>query len=184
MNKSEIQNFTLNAAADGRIFLIGFMGTGKTHWGKIWAARHNYSFIDLDEAIEKNEQNTVANIFETRGEDYFRQKEAIMLRTMDEYTNTIISCGGGTPCFFDNINWMNAHGTVIFLEAPPVFILKNILSGENKRPLVKKLNEAELLFFTEQTLKERNEFYRQAGIILNAEKLLETSIDSIILPKE
>lgn len=184
MNKSEIQDFTLNADADGRIFLIGFMGTGKTHWGKIWAARHNYSFVDLDEAIEKNEQNTVAGIFETRGEDYFRQKEAIMLRTMDEYTNTIISCGGGTPCFFDNITWMNEHGTVVFLEATSAFILKNILTGENKRPLVKKLNEAELLFFVEQTLKERNGFYQQAGIILKAEDLQDTSIDSIILPTE
>ena len=158
------------------------MGTGKTHWGKIWAARHHFNFIDLDEAIEQQEQNTVADIFEKRGEDYFRQKEAIMLRSMNQYPNTIISCGGGVPCYFDNMSWINLHGNSVLLQATPAFILKNIVAQENKRPLVKNLDEPALMFYIEQKLKEREEFYNRANIIFNAELDLETSIDNFMLP--
>jgi shikimate kinase len=168
-------------APQDRIFLIGFMGTGKTHWGRIWASRHVYSFIDLDEAIEAKELHSVSHIFEKKGEDYFRQKEAVMLRTMSQHSNTIIACGGGTPCFFDNMDWMNDNGTTIFLKSSSSFILKNILSQNGKRPLVKKLNEAELLFYIEKKLKERNSFYEMANITLGAENLTDASIDPIIL---
>lgn len=164
-----------------RIFLTGFMGSGKTHWGRLWAARHHYAFIDLDEVIEQEEQLSVEDIFEKKGEDYFRQKEAILLRTMDQYSRAIISCGGGTPCFFDNILWMNANGLTILLEASPAYILKNILLQENKRPLLKKINRAELTFYIESKLKERKSFYQQALAVLEAEQITERSIDSFIL---
>jgi shikimate kinase len=183
VNPSEIQHVNLNEDR-GCIFLIGFMGTGKTHWGRIWAARHHYTLIDLDEAIEQDEQTAVADIFEKRGEDYFRQKEAIMLRSMEPYLNVIISTGGGAPCFFDNINWMNAHGLTILLKASPAFILKNILAQEGKRPLVKNFNEAELLFYIEQKLKEREQYYNKASIFLDAESINESSLDSFIFPTE
>ncbi len=179
MNSNETQ-IDLPDVAPGRIFLIGFMGSGKTHWGEIWAARHRHNFIDLDDAIEQEEQNSVTDIFEKKGEDYFRQKEAIMLRALDKHDNVIIACGGGTACFFDNISWMKNNGTVIFLEAPPATILNNILTQESKRPLVKNLNEAELLFFIEQKLKERIEYYSQAHFTMQAEKLDDKSIDGLI----
>ncbi len=168
-------------AASSRIFLIGFMGSGKSHWGKIWAARHHYLFIDLDDALEQAEQSSVTDIFEKKGEDYFRQKEAIMLRTLDKHAQVLVACGGGTACFFDNISWMKKNGTIIFLEAPPATILNNILTQESKRPLVKNLNEAELLFFVEQKLKERNAFYSQAHFTKQAEELDEKSIDHLII---
>lgn len=171
-------------AASNRIFLIGFMGTGKTHWGRLWAARHRYIFLDLDEEIEAAEQSSVVDIFEKRGEDYFRQKEAIMLRSMDRYNNAIIACGGGTPCFFDNITWMKDNGTMALLDATPHFILKNILAQDGKRPLVKNLNEAELIFYIEQKLKERKIFYEQAQLTLDTATVCETSIDSFIIPTE
>lgn len=164
----------------GRIFLIGFMGSGKSHWGKIWAARHRYHFIDLDDALEQEEQSSVTAIFETKGEDYFRQKEAIMLRTLETHKQVLVACGGGTACFFDNISWMKEHGTIVFLEAPPATILNNILTQESKRPLVKNLNEAELLFFIEQKLKERDRYYSQAHFIKQVEDLNEKSIDHLI----
>ncbi|RYY09648.1 MAG: shikimate kinase, partial [Chitinophagaceae bacterium] len=129
-----------NASAHTPIFLVGFMGSGKTHWGRMWAARHRYIFIDLDDAIEQDEQLTITDIFEKKGEDYFRQKEAIMLRSMTQYSNAIIACGGGTPCFFDNITWMNENGATILLEATPPVIFKNVMLHEGKRPLVKNLN--------------------------------------------
>lgn len=179
MTASETHSMVPNVGA-GRIFLIGFMGTGKSHWGKIWAARHHYQFIDLDDAVEEEEQRSVTEIFESRGEDYFRQKEAIMLRSLSKHEHVIVACGGGTACFFDNITWMKNNGTVICLDAPPATILHNILTQENKRPLVKNLNEAELLFFIEQKLAERQPFYTQAHRTLQAQSLDEFSIDTII----
>ncbi len=180
MNTEAIQNYPQHPS--GRIFLIGFMGTGKTHWGRLWAARHHYAFIDLDEVIEQEEQRSTTNIFEKNGEDYFREKEALHLRSLQQYNNAIISCGGGTPCFFDNMKWINENGISVLLESTPAYILKNILLQEGKRPLVKNLNEAELIFYIEQKLKERTPFYNEANIKLNAEEVTERSIDSLIKP--
>jgi shikimate kinase len=166
----------------GLIFLIGFMGTGKTHWGRIWAARNHYAFLDLDELIEQEEQATVEKIFEKKGEDYFRQQEAKQLRLMGQYKNTIIACGGGAACFHDNISWMNEHGVSVCLTASAKFILKNILRQLPKRPLLKNLNETELLFFIEQKLKERQPFYNLATLTLNAESVSDISIDYLVVP--
>jgi len=163
-----------------RIFIIGFMGTGKSHWGKRWAQLHDMSFIDLDEIIEKTEGQSVVDIFEKAGEDYFRVKEASILRDQLTQQNCIVSCGGGTPCFYDNITWMNQHGYTVYLSAAAPYILKNVLDEKEKRPLVKNINEAELLFFIEQKLKERSPFYNQAKLILDAENLTETSLQGLI----
>ena len=179
MNSTDTQNDSSKAFSE-RIFLIGFMGSGKSHWGKIWATRRQYNFLDLDDVLEQEEQSSVIDIFEKKGEDYFRQKEAIMLRTLHGRTNMIVACGGGTACFFDNVSWMKNAGTVVFLEAPPATILKNILTQEAKRPLVKNLNEAELLFFVEQKLKDRSEFYTQAHHTWQVEELTDASIDTLI----
>jgi shikimate kinase len=183
VNTTELENYNLDDAR-GRIFIIGFMGTGKTHWGSIWAARHHCLFIDLDEEIERDEQLSISDIFEKRGEDYFRQKEAVMLRQMQQYSNAVIACGGGTPCFFDNMKWMNENGLSVLLQAAPAAILQNILVHEGKRPLVKNLNEAELLFYIEQKLSERKNYYEEAIVKLNAEAVTEQSIDSLIKPIE
>lgn len=162
------------------IFLLGFMGSGKSHWGRLWAAAHNFNFIDLDEELEKQEQKTVAEIFETRGEDYFRQKETILLRSLTAQSNSIVSCGGGTPCFFDNMAWMNKNGLTIFLEATTQFILKNIKNEKDKRPLIKDKDDAEIIFFIEQKLKERQPYYSKAKIIFPAEDLNIDSIKKVI----
>jgi shikimate kinase len=158
------------------------MGTGKSHWGRIWAARHRYRYLDLDEMIEQDEGASVLQIFEQRGEDYFRQKEAISLRNTERLQPVIVSCGGGTPCFFDNMHWMNTHGLTILLQSDPSAIMRNILSEQHKRPLVKNLNEAELLFFIEQKIKERAVHYQQAKISLYTDGLTERSIDNFIIP--
>ena len=163
-----------------RIFLLGFMGSGKSHWGRLWAAAHNFNFIDLDEELEKQEQKTVAAIFETRGEDYFRQKETILLRSLTAQSNSIVSCGGGTPCFFDNMAWMNKNGLTIFLEATTQFILKNIKNEKDKRPLIKDKDDEEILFFIDQKLKERQPYYSKAKIIFPAEDLNIDSIKKVI----
>jgi shikimate kinase len=164
----------------GNFFLIGFMGSGKTHWGNKWAAANQLSFVDLDEIIEEKAKKNIAEIFETRGEGYFREIEAEALRTCAGLQNTIVACGGGTPCFFENMPWMNDHGITIYIACAPAEILQRVLSEQEKRPLLKKLNQAELLFFIEQKLTERVPFYTQAKLTLQSSQLTENSFTGII----
>lgn len=106
----------------GKIFIIGFMGSGKTYWGKKWARQSGLAFFDLDEEIEKQEGKTIAAIFEEDGEDYFRKIEATALRAFTNNKNCLISCGGGTACFNNNMQWMNEHGATLYLFATPQYI--------------------------------------------------------------
>ncbi|MBC7887676.1 MAG: shikimate kinase [Ferruginibacter sp.] len=162
------------------VFLIGFMGSGKTHWGKIWAAVNQLSFVDLDEVIENKAGKSVAAIFDTMGEDHFRELEAAALRTCIDLKNTIVACGGGTPCFYDNMQWMNDHGTTIYITCTFEEIYQRILAEKEKRPLLKKINRAELIFFIEQKLKEREPFYKQAKSMVQSSLLTENSFPGII----
>lgn len=162
------------------IFLIGFMGSGKTHWGKLWAAKANYHFIDLDEQVENAVGKTVAQIFEEEGEDFFRQKEAENLKSLNLSSSTIIACGGGTPCFSNNMEWMNKMGTTIYLKTNVPQIVERVLQEKEKRPLLKNLNEAEVQFYIEKKLKEREPLYNQAAIILLVNDLTENTILEII----
>ena len=163
-----------------KIFLIGFMGSGKSHWGKLWADVNEMNFYDLDVAIERTEQKSVLDIFEKYGEDYFRKQESIELRHMGGYENCIIACGGGTACFDNNIEWMNENGLTIYLHASPNELLETIMKEKDKRPLLKKINEAELLFFIEKKLEERKVFYEQAKLRLRVEDLNEQIFKKII----
>jgi shikimate kinase len=156
-----------------KIFLIGFMGSGKTHWGKLWAVKSGMQFVDLDDIIEQQEKKTITEIFEQNGEAYFRQLETDTLKTFSKRANCIIACGGGTPCFNDNMQWMNANGTTVYLSATPDDILKRVINEQAKRPLVKDFSPEELKDFIENKLKEREAFYSQAKITLPV-----TGIDS------
>lgn len=158
------------------LFLIGFMGSGKTHWGKLWAAKANYHFIDLDEQIEAHVGKTVAKIFEEDGEDFFRQKETEILQSLNLSSSTIIACGGGTPCFNNNLDWMNKNGTTIYLKTTVPQIIERVLQEKEKRPLLKNLNTAEVQFFIEKKLKEREPFYHQAAITLLVNDVTENTI--------
>jgi shikimate kinase len=162
-------------------FLNGFMGSGKSHWGKIWAAEYKLAFADLDELIEMQEGQSVVDIFESKGESYFREIEAAKLREAGQLKNTIIACGGGTPCFHDNIHWMNEQGISVYIAASPDEILRRLAKGQEQRPLIKKLNPAELLFFIQQKLKEREQFYKQANITLSSADITEHTFEEKIL---
>ncbi len=165
-------------------FLIGFMGSGKSHWGKLWATEYKLGFIDMDEEIEIRERKSVSEIFDSKGEEYFRSVEADLLRTYVELGSSIIACGGGTPCFHNNMKWMNEHGLTIYLSAKPQEILRRLMKAQqqNQRPLISKLNQAELLFFIEKKMKEREPFYNQANIILNSFAITEHTFAEKILP--
>ena len=163
-----------------KIFLIGFMGSGKTHWGEIWAQRSDMDFFDLDALIVAKEQRTVDAIFAEKGETFFREKESDTLKTLAEKNNCIIACGGGTPCFHDNMQWMNDNGTTVYLQASPEQIMERVKNEKHKRPLLKKRDDDEILLFVTQKIKEREPFYSQAHIILPVEELNNCTFEKII----
>lgn len=170
-----------------RIFLIGFMGSGKSHTGKQLAERLGLQFIDLDQWIENQQQRTIATIFETEGEAFFRQLEQQTLHDMARLKNVLLSTGGGTPCFFDNMNWMNQHGITIYLETPISILVQRLLPERANRPLIKALESSELSDFIEKKLIERAPFYEQAQVIYQtatadeavAEKLFQQLLNII-----
>lgn len=152
------------------------MGSGKSHWGRIWALKHEYSFYDLDEEIEKDFKMTVEQIFEKEGEDKFRELEKHYLRKAGDKKKYLISCGGGTPCFFDNMEWMQQHGEVIYLKATPQYILERVIDETLKRPLLKEVHPSQLLSFVRGKLKEREPVYLKAHHVLKVEELTENSL--------
>jgi shikimate kinase len=163
-----------------RYFIIGFMGSGKTHLGGLWAAKHGLTFYDLDALIEEEERMPVAEIFKQRGEDYFREKEAAILRNTDRFHDCIIACGGGTPCFYDNIDWMNRNGVTIFLDAGVEDMYTHIMHEKALRPLLPDTDKEGLKNFIRLKKSERLHFYEQAQIILQDEDLTPEGFNTII----
>lgn len=153
------------------------MGSGKSHWGHIWALEHGYTFYDLDTEIEKAFEMSVEEIFEKHGEDKFRELERYHLRKFEKKKKYLLSCGGGTPCFFDNLEWMKQQGEIIYLKASPEYILDRVMDETTKRPLLKEVNPAELLFFIQKKLKEREPVYLKANHILEVEGLQNDSLN-------
>ncbi len=160
------------------------MGSGKTHWGKIWAKKDQLSFFDLDEEIEKTLGQSVAQIFEKKGEEYFREIERDVLKKFEIKKNFILACGGGTPCFFDSLKSMNEQGSTIYLKLSATEIFERVINETEKRPLIKKINISELLFFIEQKLKERELFYRKATYSVNANALNEDALTKILFKND
>lgn len=159
-----------------KLFLIGFMGSGKTHWGRIWASKFGVAFFDLDARIEKAFRMTISGIFEKKGEEKFRELERYHLRKFEHKRDFLLACGGGTPCFSDNMEWMKQQGRVVYLKAKPESILENVMNETDHRPVLKKINPSELLFFIQKKLAEREPYYLKADFILNVEDLNEDSI--------
>lgn len=148
-----------------KVFLLGFMGSGKSYSGKRLAEAFNLSFVDLDEYIETKEGRSIHEIFKKEGEAYFRKVERDSLKEMKDRKLTIISTGGGTPCFFDNMNWMNENGVTVFLETPPQLLAQRLQSAMANRPLLKGFSKEEVINFIEKKLEERNPFYHQTQIL-------------------
>ncbi len=153
------------------------MGSGKSYWGHIWALKNGYNFYDLDTEIEKAFKMSVEEIFEKHGEEKFREMERYHLRKFEHKKKYLLSCGGGTPCFFDNMEWMLEHGNIIYLKASPEYILDRVMDETSKRPLLKEVNAAELLFFIQKKLHEREPAYLKANHILEVEDLKNDSLD-------
>jgi shikimate kinase len=165
-----------------RIYLIGMMGVGKTTLGRQLAKLLNYTFLDLDRDIEEYENLTIQQIFEQRGEAYFRKAEHEALQRTASHSRIIIATGGGTPCFFENMKWINEHGKSIYLRANSAFILSRIGPNRGKRPLLRGLNDEELREFIEKTLALREPYYGEATHVANLPvKSLPEAVKSMLM---
>ncbi len=154
-----------------RIILIGYMGSGKTTLGKVLSKELNLPFFDLDWYIENRFCRTVSQLFAERGENGFRQIEREMLHEVAEFENVIIAAGGGTPCFFDNIQYMNSKAQTVYLKASPEVLFRHLQSGRAKRPLLADMNDEEMKAFIVKSLEKRAPFYEQATYIYNTDLL-------------
>lgn len=148
------------------IYLIGFMGSGKSFTGQQLAAALHLPFVDLDERIEQTEKRSIAQVFESEGESYFRAIEAQVLRATLADDPAVISCGGGTPCFYQNMEWINTHGLSIYLKASVPLLAKRLKKGQEHRPLIRGFNEMELEAYIAERLEQRELFYGQAEIVV------------------
>ena len=158
-----------------RIFLIGFMGSGKTHWGNHLAGQLNLSFFDLDQVIIEEEKRSVHDIFTESGEEYFRVKEkAVLENLVDQHVSFILSCGGGTPCYFNNIDFMRKYGTVIWLNTHVDILLQRLLKEKKQRPLLKGIADDDLRNYIVKKLNERRMYYEQADVIVDNENQIST----------
>lgn len=146
----------------GHLFLLGFMGSGKTRLGKQLASYFARPFIDLDELIVTGEQQSVAAIFASQGEAGFRALEQQYLQALAGQPNAVVSLGGGTPCFFDNMDWVNRHGRSIYLKVPLETLIERLERNAGQRPLLAQLPRAEWPQALENLLRLRAPFYEQA----------------------
>lgn len=145
-----------------RIYLIGYMGSGKSTLGKKLAKHAGLQFIDMDHYIEKRNCKTVPQLFAEEGEAEFRKKERKALEELSEFSDVVIATGGGAPCFFDNVDLMNRTGKTIYLNIDPKILASRLLKSKTERPLIKGKSKKELVGFIDETLRKRNEFYAQA----------------------
>ena len=143
------------------------MGAGKTTIGKALSKELGIIFYDLDWYIENRMRKTVSQIFAERGEEGFRKIEYNMLHEVAEFEDVIISCGGGTPCFFDNMDYLNLQGQVVYLKAEPEVLYKHLLMAKVERPLIKGKSQEELLAFISDQLDRREPFYSKARYTLD-----------------
>jgi Shikimate kinase len=168
-----------------RFFLIGYMGSGKTTIGKRLAKKLGLAFIDVDLFIENRFRKSIGEIFKEYGENGFRNIEHKILEEVVGFEDTVISTGGGLPCFFNNMELMNQHGTTVYLRVSVDELTNRLETCKNNRPLIKDKGKDELHEFIAESLNKREIWYNKAKLVITAEKIftpkdMETQIDDLI----
>ena len=158
------------------IFLIGYMGSGKTTVGRILARQYGIEHIDLDWRIEQRFHTKISDMFAEIGEDGFRRRERNMLQEIMCMEDVVVSLGGGTPCFFDNMEQMNSAGYTIYLQCNIGVLVERIMRSQAKRPIVANKTKDELEVFVAEHLAEREKFYLKAQYVWNA---VEMDLDEL-----
>lgn len=147
-----------------KIFLIGFMGVGKSHWGSRLSKALHHPFLDLDSEVSRSAGGrTITEIFEQSGEEYFRSIESETLKKIaTSESSFVMACGGGTPCFLNNLDLMKSVGLTIWLQADPMELLSRLLAEKEKRPLLKNLSADQLEAYILRKMADRRLYYQQA----------------------
>jgi shikimate kinase len=154
-----------------RIYLVGYMGSGKTKTAEALSKIFNFKIADTDKLVVEKTGRTISSVFEIEGQEFFRDIEKDVLRNTIKQENIIVATGGGTPCFFDNMEWMNAHGITVYLEANPGLLFHRLATSRAGRPLIESLNDIELMEQITGHLAVRIPVYRKAMITVNAADL-------------
>jgi shikimate kinase len=172
MDENINQNNLLNPpkGALGNFFLIGMMGSGKSYWAKQIAAASQRQWMDLDTIIEATAGKTISDIFATEGEAAFRLLEQKALQQTASHNNLIVATGGGTPCFFDNIDWMNTHGITVFINESIEVLVHRLQKEKAHRPLVSDTSDEKLYASLTERLAIREQFYKKAQHIVVGSK--------------
>ncbi|HEY0677737.1 MAG TPA: shikimate kinase [Chitinophagaceae bacterium] len=161
-----------------RIYLIGFMGAGKSYWGRLLSTKLTLPFFDLDKHITEEENISIVDIFAEKGEEYFRMMEKESLHIITEsHDSFVMACGGGTPCYFNNIDYMNQNGTTVWLNTRMDVLFNRLLKEKEARPLLRDLSDAQLKQFILKKFSERRIYYEQADLVIEES---EASVDSLI----
>lgn len=156
-----------------RIFLVGYMGCGKSTIGRKIAAIMGISFVDLDKYIEERYFKTVPAIFAEEGEQEFRNKERNALLEVSQFEDIIVGTGGGAPCFFDNMEVMNNSGVTVYIAPDTPVLAARLLKSKTERPLIAGKSHEELILFIGDALKKRAPFYEKSKIIIRGENDLD-----------
>jgi len=166
---------------NNRIYLVGYMGSGKTTIGRKLAKKLDFQFVDVDHFIENRQRKTVSEIFSEKGEDAFRLMEHKALEEISLFENVIVSTGGGAPCFYNNMELMNKSGLTIFLKTSPEELTKRLSITKNKRPLLKGKTPEEIQTFVAGSLEKRNYYYHQARMIFDTGQMLaKPTVNNIV----
>ena len=165
-----------------KIFLIGFMGSGKTHWGRLLSEKLGIRFFDLDEQVVEQAGKPITEIFAADGEEQFRMMEKDILHIITEsHDSFVMACGGGSPCYFNNIEYMNQSGTSVWINTPLDTIFSRLISEKDKRPLIKSLSDDQLKSFISKKFADRKIYYEQADVVVDDDPLpLEQLIQKVL----
>jgi shikimate kinase len=164
-----------------KIFLIGFMGSGKTYWGQLLSQKLSIPFFDMDEQVVSHEGKSIVEIFVEKGEEHFRLLEKDVLHIITEsHDNFVMACGGGLPCYFNNIDYMNQSGTTVWINTPVDTLFQRLISEKESRPLIKGLTNEQLKGYISKKFADRRIYYEQADVVIDEDPVhLEKLVEKI-----
>ena len=154
-----------------KVFLIGYMASGKSTAAKKLAKKLELEAVDLDKEISKTAGKSIPEIFKSEGEKAFRKREQSELRKWLDKDDFVMACGGGTPCFFESMDEMNGVGTTVYLQMTPKAVVDRVLESKEERPILKGLPEEKMLKKVDFQIGKREPFYKRATLIINGVNL-------------
>jgi shikimate kinase len=161
-----------------KFFLTGYMGSGKSTVGEKLAAKLKYDFIDLDKLIESDYKQSIPEIFATKGEKEFRAMEHNTLKRVIEKNNVVVACGGGTPCYYDNMELMRNNGVTVYIKMSVDALVDRLTNAKEKRPLIENKTAPELRSFIKRQLEKREDIYHKAQYTVKGKDL---NVDELAL---